>query len=157
MPLGILMNNTTSPWHQAQRGFTLIEVLVAVLVLSIGLLGLAALQATSLRFNHSAYMRTQATILAQDIADSMRANRGSALDGEYDIDIGENAPTGTTRNMLDLQNWKTTLAAVLPNGDGSIALDSQMVTITVRWFDDRTAEPGDGDEGSREFLFRTQL
>ena len=55
-------------------GFTLIEVLVAMLVLAVGLLGLAGLQATSLRNNQSAYNRSQATQLAYDIADRMRAN-----------------------------------------------------------------------------------
>ena len=57
------------------RGFTLVEVLVALVVLSIGLLGVAALQLTSLRSNHSSAMRSQATFLAYDIIDRMRANR----------------------------------------------------------------------------------
>ena len=57
-----------------ESGFSLIEVLVALLVLSIGLLGLAALQAQGLRFNHDAYVRTQATNLAYDIVDRMRVN-----------------------------------------------------------------------------------
>jgi len=55
-------------------GFTLIEVLIAMLVLAVGLLGLAGLQTVSLRNNLSAYNRTQATQLAYDIADRMRAN-----------------------------------------------------------------------------------
>ena len=55
-------------------GFTLIEVLIAMLVLAVGLLGLAGLQATSLRNNQSAYNRSQATQLAYDLADRMRAN-----------------------------------------------------------------------------------
>lgn len=58
-----------------ERGFTLIEVLVAMVVLSIGLLGLAGLQATSLKSNQSAYHRSQATQLAYEMADRMRANR----------------------------------------------------------------------------------
>ena len=55
-------------------GFTLIEVLIAMLVLAVSLLGLAGLQATSLRNNQSAYNRSQATQLAYDLADRMRAN-----------------------------------------------------------------------------------
>ena len=55
-------------------GFTLIEVLIAMIVLAVGLLGLAGLQATSLRNNQSAYNRIKATQLAYDIADRMRAN-----------------------------------------------------------------------------------
>ncbi|NOS87695.1 MAG: type IV pilus modification protein PilV [Methylococcaceae bacterium] len=60
---------------KTERGFTLIEVLVAMVVLSIGLLGLAGLQATSLKSNQSAYHRSQATQLAYEMADRMRANR----------------------------------------------------------------------------------
>lgn len=57
------------------RGVTLIEVLVALVVLSIGVIGLAALQAQALQMNQGAYMRAQATNLAYDIADRMRTNR----------------------------------------------------------------------------------
>ncbi len=59
---------------KTNTGFTLIEVLIAMLVLAVGLLGLAGLQATSLRNNQSAYNRSQATQLAYDLADRMRAN-----------------------------------------------------------------------------------
>ena len=62
----------------AAAGFTLIESLVALLVLSIGLLGVAAMQLASLQANNGAFQRTQATFLAQDIADRMRANREAA-------------------------------------------------------------------------------
>ena len=62
-----------------QSGFSLLEVLIAIVVTSIGLLGLAAMQATGLRNNHSAYHRSQATVLAYDIADRMRSNVSSML------------------------------------------------------------------------------
>jgi len=67
------------------RGFTLLEVLVALFVLSLGLLGLAAMQMTSLSFNTDAYMRTQATILVYDIIDKMRTNPIGVASGEYDV------------------------------------------------------------------------
>ena len=67
------------------RGFTLIEVLVALFVLAIGLLGLAMLQTTGLRFNTNSYTRTQATLLAYDIIDRMRTNRVGFVAGNYDI------------------------------------------------------------------------
>ena len=80
------------PTHSANgkarrmAGFTLLEVLVALVVLSIGLLGLSGLQTTSLRNNHAAFLRSQATLLNNDIADRMRANRDSATAGNYNID-----------------------------------------------------------------------
>ena len=64
--------------HRPERGFSLIEVLVAMLVLAIGLLGLAALQTQGVRFNHDAYVRSNATALAYDIVDKMRINRANA-------------------------------------------------------------------------------
>ena len=59
-------------------GFALVEVLVAVIVLAIGLLGLAGLHATGFRDNHGAFVRTQATYAVNDLADRMRANRVAA-------------------------------------------------------------------------------
>lgn len=66
-------------------GFTLVEVLVAVLVLAIGLLGLALLQTSGLRLNTNSYSRSQATLLAYDIIDRMRANAPGFRAGNYDI------------------------------------------------------------------------
>jgi type IV pilus assembly protein PilV len=123
------------------RGFTLIEIMVAVVVLAIGLLGLAGLQATSLRFNNSAYHRSQATNLAYDMADRMRVNRQVALNGGYNIAITDTAPTGTTLADVDRAEWRTALANTLPLGTGSIALNGNVFTITVRWNDSR--DPAD--------------
>ena len=82
--------------HRAQRGTTLIETLVALLVLSIGLLGVAALQITSLQNNRGAHMRSQASVLAYAIADRMRANRNVALAGGYNVVFGATPTGGTT-------------------------------------------------------------
>jgi type IV pilus assembly protein PilV len=144
-------------------GFTLIESLVALLVLSIGLLGVAAMQLSSLQANNGAFQRTQATFLAQDIADRMRANRRAALDGEYDMDYGDaapNAPATVAEN--DIVLWKNRLAATLPaaaSGEEEDAPDAQIVTnvadetvtIRIRWDDSR------GAEAAQEFAMRTRL
>lgn len=117
---------------RTQAGFTLIEVLIAVLVLSIGLLGLAALQTSGLGMNHSAYLRSQATILAADMADRMRANRDAL--GAYDNSGGTPAavgacgvPPGCSEAQLaqnDLAEWAADIAATLPNGVGVVCPDA---------------------------------
>jgi len=71
-----------------QGGFTLLEVLIALLVLSIGLLGIGKLMMLSARANDSAYMRSQATALAYTMLDAMRANRQAAIVQGYDTAMG---------------------------------------------------------------------
>ncbi len=122
-------------------GFSLLEVLVAVIVFSIGLLGLAALQMSGLKDNQSAYFRTEATVMAYDMADRMRLNRAVAEAGGYNLAITDNAPGGTTLVDTDRATWLTTIANTLPVGDGSIALTTvsgkQIITITIQWDDSR--------------------
>jgi type IV pilus assembly protein PilV len=119
-----------------QGGITLIEILVALLILSIGLLGLANLQAVGLRANHNAYLRSQATFLAYDIVDRMRANRPPALSGSYDIAL-DDTPAGSGVPANDLDEWKTLLAGRLPSGDGLIDVTDGVVTVVVEWDDSR--------------------
>lgn len=129
-----------------QSGFTLLEVLVAMLVLSIGLLGLAGLMASSLRNNQSAYHSTQATWLAYDILDRMRANRAGALAGAYSAAnalgspaaCSTAAPTGAIAAQ-DIAGWKNMIACALPAGDGSVVVDgtNRRVRVTVQWNDSR--------------------
>lgn len=129
--------------HKAAQGFTLLEVLVAVIVLSIGLLGLASLQAVGLRNNQSASLRSQSTVLAYEIVDRMRANRGPALNDSYNTDlsmptcVANPALSGTIANQ-DLVQWKNSLACSLPSGDGKIERgNGNFFTISVQWDDSR--------------------
>jgi len=117
------------------RGMTLIEVLVALLVLAIGLLGLAGLQLTGLKANHSAYLRSQATLLAQDITERMRVNRSAALNGSYD----------NCAAYPDCSDWQNSVAALLGAGaTGVITRDGNRVTVCIEWDDSR------GGVGSRD-------
>lgn len=75
-------------------GFSLVEVLVAVLILSFGLLGLAALQIGSLRHNQSSHQRGQAILIAYELADRMRGNRDAAINEEYQMDASLPDKTG---------------------------------------------------------------
>lgn len=120
----------TSP--QRQSGFTLIEVLVAALLLSIGLVGLAGLQGASLMSNQSSFMRSQVTALAYDLADRMRANVQGANANRYDPSAAKSigackTTTGCSVRQLarnDLAEWNTAIAAYLPDGQGWVCIDS---------------------------------
>jgi type IV pilus modification protein PilV len=113
-----------------QSGFTLLEVLIALLVLSIGLLGLAGLQAYSLQNNQSAAYSSHATFLGYDILDRIRANRENAED--YSIAIDDDAPDGTSIAAQDLRAWKTNLGNLLPGIAGSDDLGGSVVITRSR-------------------------
>lgn len=132
------MLNSTPP-STRESGFTMIEVMIAVVIVSFGLLGFAGLLTKAIQDNRVAYMRSQATILAYDITERMRANRNAAISGGYTIAMGSNA-AGTTLAALDTQDWKGNLASLLPGGDGAVNVDGNgNATITIRWDED-----GDG-------------
>jgi type IV pilus assembly protein PilV len=115
-----------------QSGFTLLEILVAIVVLSIGLLGLASLQAVGLRTNQSAYLRSQATLLAEDMADRMRANNVAVQANNYNLPVANlsancRSAAGCSANEMaqnDYAEWIATLARVFPNGEGVVCIDS---------------------------------
>jgi len=118
--------------NPSQSGFTLIEVMVAMFVLSIGLLGLASLQVTALRNDQSAFMRSQATILAYDLADRMRANSAAVASGFYNPgNAAATADCTTTTGCTalemaenDMQAWADEIDTYLPSGEGWVCIDS---------------------------------
>ena len=139
-------------------GFTLLEVMIAMVIFSISLLGLASLQGQSLQFSHSAYLSSQATFYAYDILDKMRANRVVAIAGSYNVALGSAGTdkgcydntgncSATDMALHDIYDWKQILAG-LPNGNGSVASNGAAAptfTVTVNW-DDRSAADGSGLE-----------
>lgn len=143
-------------------GFSLMEVLIAMLVLAVGLLGVAALQANALKTNQSAYLRTQATFLAYDILDRMRANRAAALDGDYNLAMNDAPPTGASSLAEeDLEDWiDNFVARLLPDGDASInCTNAGVCTVVIQWDEARaggTAE-SDGAVTIAQFPFTAEL
>ncbi|MGY6587092.1 MAG: type IV pilus modification protein PilV [Wenzhouxiangella sp.] len=119
---------------KSSKGVTLIEVLIAVLVLSVGLLGLGALQGVALQSGQLSYQRTQATNLAYRVADEFRAHRSLTQ------------PPQAIRNQ-----WNADMASLLPNGTLTHARNGDELEITVTWRDDRERPPSDdgsgGDDG----------
>lgn len=141
-----------SALHALARGFAMVEVLVAVVVLSFGLLGLAGLQASSLRNSASALQRSIATFYAADMADRLRANPAGRIAGGYDdvsaipADPGclSSGCTALEMAQYDAYDWGTKLAADLPGGLGRVAAAAGQYTITVLWDDERTGATGTG-------------
>ena len=119
----------------AQRGFTLIEVMIVFFVLSVGLLGMAALQMKSMQYNQSSYIRSQATVAAYDMLDRMRVNKTEALAGAYDIAFGATPPGGTSVTATDLQQWTAFLGNTLPNGQGHVSCGASQCTVEISWTD----------------------
>jgi len=127
-----------------QRGLSLVEVLVAVLVLSVGLLGLAALQGISLQSSQAAYFRTQATNAAYEVAEFTRANRRYALE-ECEIP--------------DMSTIEGIVGAQLPDG----AIEAEFIScrdgelsITVSWQESRLEDVA--EIGERETIsFTTRI
>lgn len=144
---------------QAQQvaGFSLLEVLISLVILSVGLLGMASLMSTTLKSNDSAYMRSQATTQAYNIIDRMRANMAGVNNSAYLVPMpaAPSAATqlsaactgsgaGCTSAMLadyDVSQWEYELARILPQGRGSISTTlgptASTYTVTVLWNDSR--------------------
>lgn len=118
-----------------QRGFTLIEVMIVFFVLSVGLLGMAALQMRSMQYNQASYLRSQATVAAYDILDRMRVNKTAAEANEYNIGFTEAVPGGASIAIDDLTEWRNFLAISLPQGDGQVFCAAGQCAIEIHWTD----------------------
>jgi type IV pilus assembly protein PilV len=144
-------------FQSKQSGFSMLEVLVALVVVSVGLLGIAGIIATGLKVNGSSYARSQVSWQANDIIDSMRANitAAQANPSPYNLAIGTAAPTTTDVASTDLARWRTALSTTLPAGTGSVTLDpaTQKVTVVVQWNDSRAT----GGAAAQQFITETRL
>jgi type IV pilus assembly protein PilV len=127
--------------RRAQAGMTLIEVLVTMVLISVGLLGIAALQLTTLQSNQESFVRSQATTLAADMLDRMRSNQVGFVDGNYDMADDatgfDQAGAAGTVAADDIAAWQAAINRLLPGSDGDaagrIVRDDRIVTITIRW------------------------
>ena len=113
-------------------GFSMVEILVAIVVVSVGLLGYAGLLARSAKLNYESLLRTQATMLSYDILERLRGNRVLALMGKCDV-AKEGKLEGAGMCSTEVTNWKTNLSRYLPAGDGPIAVTANSATITIYW------------------------
>lgn len=160
----------TNLQQQSQRGFTLVEILVTVVLISVGLLGVAALQLTTLRGNQEANVRSQANTLASDILDRIRANSTSfrtTTASAYEVDFDGTGDV-TTRAGADLQDWQQAIDRTLPGGAtaaGKIersydaATRRYIVTVTIQWAEraEGSGAPIDAELGVRTFRIRSEI
>lgn len=136
----------------AQRGATLIEVLVSFLIVSFGMLALLALQNNAIQFTKTTEYRSLATMLATDLGERMRANRPGVLANAYDLTAPYDVPVempeleacngpcaadGTALAAQDLAEWQRLLFVNLPGGAGYVTLDAagEAVNVWVAWSD----------------------
>ncbi len=135
-----------------QNGFSLIEVMVSVTLLTASMMGLAALQNVSTKFDHQAYIRSQSVIQAGDMVDRMRANTTGVNDGFYHVDP---APESFSKNCslvgstctpqelanFDIVSWNTQNADLLPNGFGTISyVTVSTYQVNVSWNEQQDEE-----------------
>lgn len=140
--------------HRHQRGVGIVEILVAVLILCIGLLGLAGLQLRTLRNNESALERGMAVAETHAVVDAMRADRSNAKAGLYNIALATTAATGSTFRETVIYNWRQNLVSALGSGaTGSITCNGTLCTIVVQWDDSR----GTGGSSTQSISTQVQL
>ncbi len=132
------------------RGSSLVETMVALVVLSVGLLGVARMYVFSLQNGRTALLNSQAVILAAGMADRIRANRTAGIDyagAGADFGCVDGGVDCTPAQMAanDLLVWRAEVTNALPNGQATIAVDVGTLpttyVITVRWNDTGSVEP----------------
>lgn len=126
-----------------ERGVGLIEILVAVLILSLGLLGMAGLQANALKVNQGSHARSQAVMLSYYMLDALRADRSGAVGLNYNMPTTCSAAAITTTDLSGntRKHWLQSMRETLGDSDttcGAIACDtSGLCSVTIRWDESR--------------------
>lgn len=150
------------------NGFTLIEVLITILIMAVGLMGLSAMQLTSLKVNQGAYYRSQASVLASDILDRMRANRAGFDSGGYDsLDTEATIPAAQSCisavsgcspaqvALQDFREWSAYFVDVdslgnsyvpfIPGATATVTVDSDNnATVMINWGQEGWEDDGAG-------------
>ncbi len=127
------------------QGFSLIEVMITLMVIAVGLLGIAGLQLAGIRYTHQANLRYQAALQANNMAERISANGAGVALGAYNrisglaTDPGCSQTTCTPAQIaqLDTYEWNSRNAAVLPSGMGRVNGNGNhsLFTITITWIE----------------------
>lgn len=143
-------------------GFSLLEVLITVIIMSFGLLGIASLMVRGVGLNHASYLRSVASQQAYDMGDRIRANAAGAIAGNYNtITFTANQNCGsctacTTANLAtyDACHWNKQNEKLLPMGRGTVSRDGSNFVITITWDSNKDGTVDSNDVG---YTQRTQL
>jgi type IV pilus assembly protein PilV len=144
--------------NRHSKGFTLIEILIAILVIGAGFLLAARMQLMAIQNTQGGFFRAQAAYLGYEIIDRMRTNIPGVSAGSYDLTSAEATPdpidckgptadcTTTDMAQFDQIWWRTTLSRALPSATGAIATtddgDFTTVTVNMTWIDPYSAANG---------------
>lgn len=126
-----------------QSGVSLLEVLIALLVLAVGVLGAVLLQTNALRYSASAADHTQAIFIAYDMLDRMRANPTDLPSYATHVTSGcTTASSSASILATDLTDFSRSVSCLLPDGHGQVAIDGQRATVTLAWSEERIVDGG---------------
>lgn len=162
------MRSPDSP--KKHQGFTLIEVLISLLIMTLGIVGVLKMQTQSLKSNQRAHFRTQADLLSRDMLARMQANKTEAKNGKYvagskpanasNCQTIECSPTQLTQ--WDLYQWYEQIERQLPSGSATVenfGVDTNRYLISIRWDDYRTSQTLDtqncGNESGKVLCWGT--
>tara|TARA_R110001583_G_scaffold26571_7_gene95839 strand:- start:6200 stop:6730 length:531 start_codon:yes stop_codon:yes gene_type:complete len=156
-----------SPARKQQTGSSLLEVLIALLIMAIGLLGLASVQIISLKNLNNSQFRSLATAYAYEMAERMRSNRPAVSAGSYDtIDASATDPgctscTSTQIAQLDAYQWNQSISSSvasggLPTGNGTVLKNGSVFDIKVSWQEQQQNSDG-GIIDDANFTLSVQL
>lgn len=161
------------PCKKSVRGTTLIEILVAAIILSIGLLGIAGLQASVTRYKINSWARSAVSNLYSDLADRIRLNTDAAgtsmLTGvtrtsQYLLNSSWNTQqtdtlttpspncetavcTNAQRATYDMIVWRQLVRSTLPQGSALVSGDlSSGINLTIMWFDKEMTDKGNASD-----------
>lgn len=156
------------------NGFSLIEVMVAMILLVIGVLGAASMQLNALKYSQTSGARTQAAFLAYSIVDMMRANSVAAKANKYNIALQATPVDTGSIASKDLVAWNNSVKGQLPSGTAAVLRQPQLnaagqtvdvVTVTLQWDEGRVGGNSNNSAESaaaaspdlQQFVFVTQL
>lgn len=146
-------------YSNQQSGIALIEVLVAVLILGIGILGVASTQVVALQMNSMSQSRSQAVLLAEDLIDRVRANARNSNDYALAQGNAQGADDGACDTSFvpangsvaadDIASWENSLACLLPEAERTVVINNNVITVTIDW--------DQSDEDANPVEVRTQI